>query len=146
MSQQAFAQLWPLGLYLFFVFALVAGMLIISALLGQRSPAGASERGRDEPYESGIVTVGYGRFRISAHFYMVAMLFVLFDLEVVYVIAWAIAWDAVGWSGYWGLLVFVGILVAGLAYEWRMGALEWHPGGRKLPEIQRPLQLRKGES
>jgi NADH-quinone oxidoreductase subunit A len=146
MNPQAFQELWPLGLYLFFVLALVAGMLIISALLGQRSPSAASKRGRNEPYESGIVSVGFGRFRISAHFYLVAMLFVLFDLEVVYIIAWAIAWDAVGWSGYWGLLVFVGILVAGLAWEWRMGALEWHPGGREVPEIQRPLQLRKGDS
>jgi NADH-quinone oxidoreductase subunit A len=147
MNPQAFQELWPLGLYLFLVLALVAGMLILSALLGQRSRAPSAQRpARDEPFESGIVSIGFGRFRVSAHFYLVAMLFVLFDLEVVYIIAWAIAWDAVGWYGYWGLLVFVGILVAGLVWEWRMGALEWHPGGRTVPEIQRPLQLRKGGS
>lgn len=144
MSQtQAFQELWPLGIYLLCVLALIGLMLGVSWLLGERS--GASGAGaRNEPYESGIVSLGFGRFRISAHFYIVAMLFVLFDLEVVYLIAWAIAWEQVGWYGYWGLLVFVGILVAGLAWEWRSGALDWHPVIRKVPAVKRPVTLRGG--
>lgn len=143
MQQQAFQELWPLGVYLLCVLALVGAMLGVSWLLSQR-PSSPDRAARNEPFESGILSIGFGRFRVSAHFYLVAMLFVLFDLEVVYIIAWAIAWDAVGWQGYWGLLVFVGILVAGLAWEWRMGALEWHPGGRRVPPVKRPLRLREG--
>lgn len=140
MPTQAFAELWPLGVYFLCVIALVGLMLGVSWLLSQKSPnPGSSDR--NQPYESGIVSLGFGRFRMAAHFYVVAMLFVLFDLEVVYIIAWAIAWDSVGWAGYWGLLVFVGILTVGLAYEWRMGALDWHPQPRKVPPIRRPIEL-----
>ena len=135
---QAFAELWPLGVYFLCVIALVLLMLGVSWLLSQRS-RGPGSAGRNQPYESGIVSIGFGRSRLTAHFYVVAMLFVLFDLEVVYIIAWAIAWDSVGWSGYWGLLVFIGILTVGLAYEWRIGALEWHPQPREIPPIRRPI-------
>lgn len=133
----------PLGTYLLGVLAVIALMLGASWLLGSRSDkADSSPRGRNEPFESGIVGLGFGRFRISAHFYVVAMLFVLFDLEVVYLIAWAVAWDELGWHGYWGVLVFAGILIAGLVYEWRVGALDWAPAGRRVPPIERPVSLR----
>jgi len=138
---------WPLGAYAFGAVALIALLLGVSWLLGARSDRPARPgRGRDEPFESGIVSLGFGRFRISAHFYVVAMLFVLFDLEVVYLIAWAVAWDELGWHGYWGVVVFVGILAAGLAYEWRVGALDWAPRGRAVPPIRRPVTLRQGGS
>lgn len=137
---QAFAELWPLGVYFLSVVVLVLLMLGISWLLNAK-PQRPDSIDRNAPYESGIVSLGYGRFRISVHFYMVAMLFVLFDLEVVYIIAWAIAWDSVGWAGYWGLLVFAGILTVGLAYEWRMGALNWAPPAREIPPIRRPIEL-----
>lgn len=139
-ASPAYAELWPLGAYFLCVLALVGLMLGVSWLLSQKT-RNPDNRSRNQPYESGIVSVGFGRFRLSAHFYIVAMLFVLFDLEVVYIIAWAVAWDTVGWSGYWGLLAFVGILVAGLAYEWKMGALDWHPGNRRVPPVKRPIQL-----
>lgn len=137
---QSFAELWPLGIYFLCVVVLVLLMLGISWLLNQK-PSKPDSIARNQPYESGIVSLGYGRFRLSMHFYLVAMLFVLFDLEVVYLIAWAIAWDSVGWSGYWGLLVFVGILTVGLAYEWRMGALDWAPPKRRVPAIRKPITL-----
>ena len=63
--------------------------------------------------------------RLSTKFYLVALLFVLFDLEAVFIFAWAIAVPELGWSGYYGLLVFVALLVVGLIYEWRQGALDW---------------------
>lgn len=137
---QSFAELWPLGVYFLCVVALVLAMLGVSWLLNHK-PSKSDPAARNQPYESGIVSIGFGRFRMSVHFYLVAMLFVLFDLEVVYIIAWAIAWDAVGWSGYWGLLVFAGILVVGLAYEWRMGALDWAPPKREVPPIRKPIAL-----
>lgn len=100
---------------------IVGVMLGLSYVLGQRH----RDRETDEPYESGIKTTGSARLRFSAKFYLVAMLFVIFDLEVVFLFAWAVGARELGWNGYWGLLVFVLILVVGLLYEWRMGALDF---------------------
>lgn len=117
----------PLLLYTAAVFALVAGLLAVSHFLGERR----SGRGRGEPFESGITPVGYGRFRISVYFYLIAMFFVIFDVEAVFIFAWAVAFRDLGWSGYLGLVVFVAILLAVLLYEWRVGALEWGKGKRR---------------
>ena len=113
--------LWPLPVYAGAVLLMVGALLVVSYLLGERHKG----RAMGEPYESGIVSTGSARLRMSTKFYLVALLFVLFDLEAVFVFAWAIAATEVGWSGYWGLLVFVGLLVVGLVYEWRQGALDW---------------------
>lgn len=101
----------------------------LSFILGQRH----TDRETNFPYESGIKTTGSARVRFSARFYIVAMLFVIFDLEVVFLFGWAIGAKQLGWPGYWGLLVFIAILVAGLIYEWRVGALDWvHPAKRSI--------------
>jgi NADH-quinone oxidoreductase subunit A len=113
--------LWPLAVYFAAVLGLVVSMVAVSFVLGPRQP----ERVSEEPYESGIVPTGSARLRFSAHFYLIAMLFVIFDLEAVFIFAWAIAVRELGWFGYVGLLIFVGILVAALVYEWRLGALDW---------------------
>jgi NADH-quinone oxidoreductase subunit A len=78
-----------------------------------------------EPYEAGIVTVGYARFRLPVKFYLVAIFFVIFDLETVFIFAWAVAFRDVGWVGYIDVVVFVGVLFAALVYLWRLGALDW---------------------
>ena len=113
--------LWPLTVYFIAVLALVGSMLGLSYLLGQRH----DERETGDPYESGIVSTGSARLRFSVKFYLVAMLFVIFDLEVAFIIAWAIAFRELGWAGYLGVLFFIGVLVAALIYEWRLGALDW---------------------
>jgi NADH-quinone oxidoreductase subunit A len=113
--------LWPLGIYFLIVLLVVAGMLGVSYLLGQRH----REHDTDFPYESGIVSVGSAHVRLSVKFYLVAMFFVIFDLEAVFIFAWAVAGRELGWAGYWELLVFVGILFAALIYLWRLGALDW---------------------
>lgn len=113
--------LWPLAVYFAAAVLIVAGMLIVSWLLGQRH----HEPATGAPYESGIVSVGSARVRISAMFYLVAMFFVIFDLEAVFVYAWAISARQAGWPGYWEILVFIAILVVALAYLWRNGALDW---------------------
>jgi NADH-quinone oxidoreductase subunit A len=124
------APLWPLAVYGLLVLLLVTGMIGLSALLGQRH----RERATGEPYESGIVSTGSARVRLSVSFYLVAMFFVIFDLEAVYLFAWAVAARELGWAGYAEVLVFVGILLAALAYLWRRGALDWGPGtGRPTP-------------
>lgn len=121
--------LWPLGLYALLVLALVAGMLSASWLLGER------RRGRhtNEPFESGVPPVGDARIRFSAKFFLVAVFFVIFDLETVYLVAWAIAVREAGWAGFVEAALFVLVLLAALAYLWREGALEWapHGGGRR---------------
>ncbi len=115
--------LWPLVVYFAAVTIVVGGMLGLSYVLGQRH----HERRTGEPYESGIASTGSARLRLSAKFYLVAMLFVIFDLEAVFIFAWAIAYGEVGWVGYGGILFFVGVLVAALVYEWRVGGLDWGP-------------------
>ena len=125
--------LWPMVVYFIAVLALVASMLVLSYLFGQRH----TERATGEPYESGIVSTGSARLRFSVKFYLVAMLFVIFDLEVAFVIAWAIAFRELGWAGYLGILFFIGVLVAALIYEWRLGALDW--GARNADGKWRPL-------
>lgn len=112
---------WTLGVYFVLVLALVAAMLTLSYLLGQRH----SEAATGAPYEGGIVSTGSARVRLSAKFYLVAMFFVIFDLETVFVLAWAVAARALGWQAYWEVVVFIAILVATLIYLWRIGALDW---------------------
>lgn len=112
---------WALAVYVAAVLALVASMIALSALLGERH----KERATGEPYESGVVPTGWARLRFPANFYLVAMLFVIFDLEAVFIFAWAVAAREAGWRGYAGVLIFIGVLIAALVYEWRMGALDW---------------------
>ena len=114
---------WPLVLYCGAVVALVAGMTAMSYVLGQRHTSKATV----QPFESGIVTVGYARLQFPVKFYLVAMFFVIFDLETVFIFAWAIAFRDVGWIGYAEMLVFVGVLAVALVYLWRLGALDWGP-------------------
>ena len=122
-------QLWPFAVYCALVGGLVAAMLGLSYVLGQRH----QDRATGAPYESGIVSEGSARVRFSAKFYLVAVFFVIFDLEAVFVYAWAVAVREAGWPGYLELITFVLILGATLAYLWRVGALDWRsvPQGRK---------------
>ena len=119
--------LWPLVLFFFIVLLVPAGMIALSALLGQRH----SEHATGSPYESGIVSEGSAEARFSVRFYLIAMFFVVFDLEAVFIISWAIAAREAGWAGYLEILFFSIILVATLAYLWRLGALDWGPKTRR---------------
>ena len=122
--------LTSLVLYIALVIGLCVVMLGLSWMLGERTPY---TRATLDPYESGILHVGFARYRFSAKFYLMAMFFVIFDLEAVFVYAWAVSARESGWPGYVEMLVFLTILIAALAYLWRLGALEWAPKPRKLP-------------
>jgi len=113
--------LWPLAVYFVAVVALVAAMIGISHVLGERH----AERATGQPYESGIVSEGSARVRFPVKFYLVAMFFVVFDLEAVFLFAWAVAARELGWAGYLEAMIFTVVLVAALAYLWRSGALDW---------------------
>jgi NADH-quinone oxidoreductase subunit A len=112
---------WPLAVYFVFVVVLVAAVLVVSYLLGQRH----SEPATGETYEGGIVSEGSAHVRFSMRYYMVAMFFVVFDLEAVFLYAWAGAVREVGWTGYCAVVLFVATLAAALLYVWRIGALDW---------------------
>ena len=114
---------WATGFFILAVGALCAFMVGASSLLGGRSH-GVS---KSLPFESGIVGAGSARQRFSVQFYLVAMLFVIFDIEAVFLFAWAIVIRDVGWPGFWGAAVFIFILLAGLIYDSRTGALDWAP-------------------
>lgn len=116
--------LWPLAAYLVIIIGLVVAMLGLSFVLGQRH----DNRQTGTPYESGILSQGSARVRLSAKFYLVAMLFVIFDLEAVFIFAWAIVVRETGWAGYFEALVFITVLIATLFYLWRVGALDWRQG------------------
>jgi NADH-quinone oxidoreductase subunit A len=113
--------MWPLAAYFVFVVVLATVVLFVSYLLGQRH----SEPATGEPYEAGIVSEGSARVRFSVRYYLVAMFFVVFDLEAVFLFAWAGAARELGWTGYCEVLLFVGVLVAALIYLWKVGALDW---------------------
>ena len=119
---------WPFVLYFFIVLLLVAGMYILSFLLGERH----HERLTDEPYESGIKPTGTTGVHLSIKYYLVAMFFVIFDVESVFIFAWAIAFSELGWAGYLEVLIFISVIILALIYLWRMGALDWrHPTKKK---------------
>ncbi len=113
--------LWPLAVYFVAVIGLVAAMIGISHALGERH----AERATGQPYESGIVSEGTARVRFPVKFYLVAMFFVVFDLEAVFLFAWAVAARELGWAGYVEAMIFTAVLVTALAYLWRSGALDW---------------------
>jgi NADH-quinone oxidoreductase subunit A len=113
--------LWPLAVYFAAVVLIVTAMIALSSVLGQRH----RERATAEPYESGILSTGTARVRFDVKFYLIAMFFVIFDLEAIFVFAWAVAIREAGWAGYVEMLVFVGVLFAALVYLWRIGALDW---------------------
>lgn len=124
--------LWPLAVYSLIVVIIAASMIVVSAVLGERR----RERATGQPYESGIRPTGSARVRFSAQFYLVAIVFVLFDLEIVFLFAWAAVVLEAGWAGYVGMTFFALVLVVGLVYEWRQGAFDWGPRQQPKPVAQ----------
>jgi len=122
--------LWPLLLYTALVAILLIIILSLSYILGQRH----RDRATGEPYEGGIVQAGSARLRFSAQFYLVAMLFVIFDVEAVFIMLWALGFYELGWPGYIGAAIFIGQLVVVLIYEWGIGALDVGPNAKKILE------------
>ena len=113
----------PFLIYSLSVIALLAVVLIGSWLLGSRTQA---KKATDMPYESGVVSVGSAeQTRLSIEFYLIALFFVVFDLETIFVFAWAVSFYELGWTGYLGCAVFIFILLVALVYELSTGALDW---------------------
>lgn len=101
--------------------AFAVGSVILSGLFGPRRPSPEKEA----PYECGMPPVGDARERQSVKFYLVAMIFLLFDIEVAFLYPWALSLRDLGWTGLVQIVVFFLILLAGYAYVWKKGALDW---------------------
>ncbi|HLO60976.1 MAG TPA: NADH-quinone oxidoreductase subunit A [Bacteroidales bacterium] len=118
----------PFLVYAGIVFLIVFIMIGLSWLLGEKH----KEKQTFEPYESGIPPTGNARLRFSSHFYLIAIFFVIFDLDAVFILAWAVSFRELGLAGYLGILVFIGILIAVLIYEIGIGSLDFGPQGKKI--------------
>jgi NADH-quinone oxidoreductase subunit A len=125
MPDNYFAQYLPFLIHVLAA-AFVAGAIVtLSWILGQRKPT----RAKMSPYECGMEPVGDARERFSVKFYLVGMLFILFDVEAIFMYPWAVILkDELKMFGFWEMLVYIGIVLVGLFYVWKKGVLEW---GRK---------------
>jgi NADH-quinone oxidoreductase subunit A len=100
---------------------LAAALIAISYIFGKR----VRNRVKDMPYESGIVPTGDARQRFSVKFYLVAMLFILFDIEVIFLYPWVVAFRELKMFGFVEMLIFVVLVLSGFLYIWKKGALDW---------------------
>ena len=113
-------QIWPIAAYFIILAAMLVFMLLLSHFLGPKTRS----RAKNTPYESGIISVNDNKTRFGNHFFLYAIFFVIFDLETIYLFAWVIAFDEVGWAGFIEAIILILILLAALVYLWRIGALE----------------------
>ncbi len=120
---------WPLAAYFGLVVLTAVGMLAISHVLGQHH----KDRATGTPYESGMLPTGTARLRFPADFYLIAMFFLIFDMESIFIFAWAVSMRDTGWTGYTEMLIFVAVLIAALMYLWGVGALDWRTAPTTAP-------------
>jgi NADH-quinone oxidoreductase subunit A len=97
------------------------GMVVLSHLVSPYRPTAV----KLDPYESGMTPLGDTRERFSVKFYMVAILFIVFDLETIFLLSWGVVMRSLGWQGFVAALIFIVVLTVGMIYEWKKGALEW---------------------
>ena len=120
--------LWPFLVYGIAVVLLVSGMLLLSYFLGERH----KEPATDDVYEGGVIADGTARMLFPVHFYIIALFFVIFDVQAVFIFAWAISVKTLGWAGYISICIFISISACVLIYEWSIGALEFGPDSKKI--------------
>ncbi|KGD72304.1 NADH:ubiquinone oxidoreductase subunit A [Tatumella morbirosei] len=126
---EVIAHHWAFVVFVVIAFGLCAFMLTGGWLLGGRAKA----RYKNTPFESGIDSVGNTQLRLSAKFYLVAMFFVIFDVEALFLYAWSTSVRESGWVGFAEATIFILVLLAGLVYLARIGALDWAPARRRVP-------------
>ncbi len=126
---------WPFIVYAAAVIVIAAMMILLSHVLGERH----KEKTTGDAYESGVPPTGSARLRFPSHFYLIAMFFVIFDLDAAFVIAWAVSFRELGIPGYIGIVIFIFILIAVLLYELKIGALNFGPQGRKILRNKKKL-------
>ena len=115
------SEYFPILLFLCVAAGIGVLPVLLGMLLGPRRPDAA----KDAPYECGFEAFEDARMKFDVRYYLVAILFILFDLEIAFLFPWAVALDGIGAFGFWSMMVFLGVLTFGLIYEWKKGALEW---------------------
>ena len=122
MPDNYFARYLPLLIQIGIALLLACGMVILSTLLGKHR----YNRVKMSPYECGMAPIGDAAERFSVKFYLVAMLFILFDVEAVFLYPWAIIYKTLHMFGFWEMLVYIGVLLVGFFYIWKKGVLDWN--------------------
>ena len=117
------AALFSLAFYVVVAVGLIGILLLLARFLGQRT----TSQVKGEPYECGLEVTGQAKLGEPVPFYLVAIFFIVFDVEMIFVVSWAVAFDLLGWAGFWQITFFIVILFAGLVYLWKMGGLDWGP-------------------
>ena len=115
--------IFSLTIYVILILIFVASQLLIAVWIGERKKNVEKLR----PYESGIIPTGIARLRYPVPFYLVAIFFLIFDVEGAFIFAWAIAYGKLGWTGWMQISFFIVLLLLGLFYIWRKGGLDWGP-------------------
>ena len=115
--------IFSLAIYVILILIFVASQLLIAVWIGERKKSVEKLR----PYESGIIPTGVARLRYPVSFYLVAIFFLIFDVEGAFIFAWAIAHGELGWAGWMQISFFIVLLLLGLFYIWRKGGLDWGP-------------------
>ena len=112
-----------LPVILFILVGVAVGVVpqVLGFLLGPRRP----DTAKNSPYECGFEAFEDARMKFDVRYYLVAILFILFDLEIAFLFPWAVALREIGALGFWAMMIFLAILVVGFAYEWKKGALDW---------------------
>lgn len=126
---------WPLIVFALAVISLIGIMIGLSWVLGERH----NEKATNEPYESGIPPTGDARLRFSSGFYIIAMFFVIFDLDAAFIMLWAVSFRELGLPGYIGIVIFIGLLIVLLIYELSIGALDFGPNGKRILKYKNKL-------
>jgi len=116
---------WPVLLQVLIAMAVATGMIGISYLLGHK----VRNRVKDMPYECGIIPTGSARERFSVKFYLVGMLFILFDIEAIFLYPWAVVYRGLKMFAFFEMLIFFALVLAGFFYIWNKGALDWSGAG-----------------
>jgi NADH-quinone oxidoreductase subunit A len=111
----------PVILFILVGVAVGVAPQVIGFLMGPRRPDAA----KNSPYECGFEAFEDARMKFDVRYYLVAILFILFDLEIAFLFPWAVSLREIGVVGFWAMMLFLGILVVGFAYEWKKGALDW---------------------
>ena len=124
-SRQLLASYFPVLLFLAIGAAVGVGAVVTSGVLARLSGVQNPDSEKLSPYECGFEAFEDARMKFDVRYYLVAILFILFDLEIAFLFPWAIVLQDIGWFGLISMLIFLGILVVGFIYEWKKGALEW---------------------
>ena len=119
------AAYFPILLFLAIGTAVGVGGIVASGVAARLTGAQNPDSEKNSPYECGFEAFEDARMKFDVRYYLVAILFILFDLEIAFLFPWAIVLQQIGWFGLIAMLIFLGILVVGFIYEWKKGALEW---------------------